>query len=83
MGKNTRYRIWNSAVGEAHLPFRYTPYRVRQTHASWLIDQGVDLARVRHRLGHGNLTTTTRNVILDEEDSTAADVMCGLLKATG
>jgi site-specific recombinase XerD len=50
--------------------------------ASWLIDQGVDLERVRHRLGHGDLTTTTRYVkILDEEDSTAADVISGLLKA--
>ena len=82
MGKNTWYRIWNSAVEEAHLPFRYTPYQVRHTHASWLIDQGVDLERVRHRLGHGDLTTTTRYVkILDEEDSTAADVMSELLKA--
>jgi hypothetical protein len=42
---------------------------------------GVDLERVRHRLGHGDLTTTTRYVkILDEEDSTAADVISGLLK---
>lgn len=84
LGKHTWYRIWNSAVAEAHLPFRYTPYQVRHTHASWLIDQGVDLQRVRHRLGHGDLTTTTRYVkILDEEDSTAADVMSELLKAVG
>ena len=84
VGKNTWYRIWNSAVEEARLPFRYTPYQVRHTHASWLIDQGVDLGRVRHRLGHGDLTTTTRYVkILDEEDSTAADVMSELLKAGG
>lgn len=47
----------------------------------WLIDQGVDLERVRHRLGHGDLTTTARYVkVLDEEDSTAADVISGLLK---
>jgi len=84
MGKHTWYRIWNSAVQEAGLPFRFTPYQVRHTHASWLIDQGVDLERVRHRLGHGDLTTTTRYVkILDEEDSTAADVMSELLKAVG
>jgi antitoxin (DNA-binding transcriptional repressor) of toxin-antitoxin stability system len=32
----------------------------------------VDLERVRYRLGHGDLTTTTRYVkILDEEDSAA------------
>ena len=81
-GRNTWCRIWNSAAGEACLPFRYTPYQVRHTHASWLIDQGVDLARVRHRLGHGDLTTTTGYVkVLDQEDSTAADVMSDLLKA--
>ena len=40
--------------------------------------------QVRHRLGHGDLTTTTRYVkILDEEDPTAADVMSELLKAAG
>jgi site-specific recombinase XerD len=40
----------------------------------------VDIEKVRHRLGHGDLTTTTRYVkILDEEDSTAADVMSDLL----
>ena len=27
MGKHTWYRIWNSAVQEAHLPFRFTPTR--------------------------------------------------------
>lgn len=80
MGKHTWYRNWNAAVEAAHLPFRYTPYQVRHTHASWLIDQGVDLERVRHRLGHGDLTTTTRYVkVLDEEDSMAADVMDALL----
>lgn len=48
-------------------PFRYAPYQVRRTHASRLIDQGVDLARVRCRLGHGELQATTRYVkILDK-----------------
>jgi site-specific recombinase XerD len=50
------------------------------THASWLIDQGVDLARVQYRLGHGDLQATTRYVkILDEEDPKAADVMSAIL----
>jgi integrase len=41
---------------------------VRHTHPSWLIDRGVDLARVQYRLGHGDLQATTRYVkILDEE----------------
>jgi len=78
-GKHIWGRIWNQAVKEADLPFRYTPYQVRHTHASWLIDKGVDIEKARHRLGHGDLTTTTRCVkILDEEDATAVDVMSGL-----
>jgi integrase len=80
VGDNTWGRIWKQAVKEADLPFHYTPYQVRHTHASWLIDKGVDIEKVRHRLGHGDLTTTTRYVkILDEEDPTAADVMSDLL----
>ena len=53
---------------------------MRHTHASWLIDQGVDLARVQYRLGHGDLQATTRYVkILDQQDTMAADVMSGIL----
>jgi integrase len=62
VGDNTWGRIWKQAVKEADLPFHYTPYQVRHTHASWLIDKGVDIEKVRHRLGHGDLTTTTRYV---------------------
>ena len=73
-------RIWNAAVDDAGLPFPYTPYQVRHTHASWLIDQGVDLARVQYRLGHGDLQATTWYVkILDEEDPKAADVISAIL----
>ena len=80
LGADVWRRIWNTAVEEAGLPFRYTPYQVRHTHASWLIDQGVDLARVQYRLGHGDLQATTRYVkILDEEDPKAAEVMSAML----
>lgn len=80
LGADMWRRIWNTAVKDAALPFSYTPYQVRHTHASWLIDQGVDLERVRYRLGHGDLTTTTRYVkILDEEDSAAADAIAAIL----
>jgi site-specific recombinase XerD len=58
----------------------HTPYQVRHTHASWLIDQGVDLARVQYRLGHGDLQATMRYVkILDGEDPKAADLMSAIL----
>jgi integrase len=79
-GRDVWRRIWNAAVDDAGLPFPYTPYQVRHTHASWLIDQGVDLARVQYRLGHGDLQATTRYVkILDEEDPKAADVISAIL----
>ncbi len=55
-------------MDDARLPFRYTPYQVRHTHASWLIDQGVDLARVQYRLGHGDLQAATRCVKIPGED---------------
>ena len=80
LGADVWRRIWNTAVDEVGLPFRYTPYQVRHTHASWLIDQGVDLARVQYRLGHGDLQATTRYVkVLDEEDPKAAEVMSAML----
>ena len=60
LGADVWRRIWNTAVDEAGLPFSYTPYQVRHTHASWLIYKGVDLARVQYRLGHGDLQATTR-----------------------
>jgi integrase len=80
LGSDVWRRIWNKAVDNAGLPFAYTPYQVRHTHASWLIDQGVDLARVQYRLGHGDLQATTRYVkILDAQDTKAADVMATIL----
>jgi len=81
MSKHTWRRIWSAAVTEAGLQFAYTPYQVRHTDASWLIDKGVDIERVKDRLGHGDLTTTTRYVkILDEEDPAAADVMDAIME---
>ncbi len=62
LGADVWRRIWNAAVDAAGLSFPYTPYQVRHMHASWLIDQGVDLARVQYRLGHGDLQATTRYV---------------------
>lgn len=80
LGTDVWRRIWTGAVNDADLPFKYTPYQVRHTHASWLIDQGLDLARVQYRLGHGDLQATTRYVkILDAEDTKAADVMATIL----
>jgi integrase len=65
-------RVWN--------PDRRRIDQVRHTHASWLIDQGVDLGECSTASGHGDFQATTRYVkILDEEDTKAADVMANLL----
>ena len=86
----TRPNTWASTPGtasgirrlqEADLS-RFTPYQV-PPYACLMADRpGRRSERVRHRLGHGDLTTTTRYVkILDEEDVAAADVISELLKA--
>jgi integrase len=68
----------------AFITAQRTPYQVRHTHTWRLIDRGFYFERVSCRLGHADLTTTTRYVKLrDEEDSTAAAVMTELLKAVG
>jgi len=51
-------RIWSNAVDDAGLPFRYTPYQVLHTHASWLIAAGQPLPYIQARLGHEKITTT-------------------------
>ena len=80
VGDNTWGRIWKRAVKEAGLPFHYTPYQVRHTHARGWSTRGWTSRKCATDWAHGDLTTTTRYVkILDEEDSTAADVMSDLL----
>ena len=51
LGKHTWYRIWNSAVEEASLPFRYTPYQVRHT-GTTLINRDVPQHIVQKILDH-------------------------------
>ena len=87
-GGTIRLSAWarTCGVGSGTRPLTTRGFRslhaiqVRHTHASWLIDQGVDLARVQYRLGHGDLQATTRYVkILDEEDPKAAEVISAIL----
>ncbi len=57
LGADVWRRIWNQAVDDAGLPFRYTPYQVRHTHASWLKPgcrpgPGAVQARPRRPSGH-------------------------------
>lgn len=42
------------------IPFRPNIHAARHTHASWLIEQGIRLDVVQHRLGHEDYLTTMR-----------------------
>jgi integrase len=50
---------WRPAVGRADLD-GVRIHDLRHSHASWLLNGGADLAVVRDRLGHSNITVTSR-----------------------
>lgn len=52
-------RVFLPAVRAAGVPSG-TPYDMRHTAASWLVQRGVDLQRVQELLGHEKYTTTLR-----------------------
>lgn len=49
---------WVTACKSTDLGWTPTAYQLRHTHASWLIDAGVDAVEVKNRLGHASLATT-------------------------
>jgi len=54
---NWRKRVWKPAVDVVGIEgFRF--HDLRHTHASWLIDSGVDVVRVSKRLGHSRPSNT-------------------------
>jgi integrase len=46
-----------------------TPYQLRQTHVTELVNEGVSLNTIRQRLGHKNVQMTLRYA--DQNDATA------------
>lgn len=65
---NFHTRVWVPAVAQAMTrseenpkPLRYKPkiHTLRHSHASWLLNDGVDIYVVSRRLGHESITTTT------------------------
>jgi integrase len=59
--RNTEFgrTIWKPAIRRAGLAGTRI-HDLRHSHASWLLNGGADLAVVRDRLGHSNITVTSR-----------------------
>lgn len=75
LGRDRWGDVWKRACSKAGLSFAPTAYQLRHTHASWLINQGVDALKVMERLGHTDLSTTSLYVHKVEDDRSAADAM--------
>lgn len=79
--------IWTPTVAELlkkgengekpKLHARPTPHDLRHTHASMLIEAGVDFLTIQERLGHESITTTTGTYghLRNDADANAADAL--------
>jgi integrase len=73
---NWRKRVWSPSVEKNGLDgFRF--HDLRHTHASWLIDQGVDVVKVSKRLGHSRPSTTVDIYahLIDVDESEIIDTL--------
>ncbi|MGP7998937.1 MAG: tyrosine-type recombinase/integrase [Streptosporangiaceae bacterium] len=69
-----RGHIWMPALNTADLGIHVKVHGLRHAHASWLLAGGADLAVVRERLGHSDISTTQRYLhTLPDADDTALD----------
>lgn len=59
-------RIWLAACAEAGVK-GVRVHDLRHTHASWLVNNCADLIAVRDRLGHSDLKTTSRYLVLEHQ----------------
>lgn len=76
-GHRFNERQWHPALEKAGIDKHLTPHSLRHTFASWQLMAGVPPQVVQMRLGHSNLTTTSKvyaHLLIDAQQS-GADVM--------
>lgn len=78
---NFRMRQWANMMKVAELPEGCTFHSLRHTHATQLLQAGINIKVISQRLGHASVAFTLRVYahVLPEQDRTAADAMARLL----